>query len=328
MSANDAIPLSWNKASSRDTADDRPQVLRVSLLHNPATSVPDSEVRRVFQLRRRYREQQQELETRRDIDAFEARQRGKAAPPSPPELAFPSDLNVDLLRANEPSSAVRMYTTAPPARRAASAAGPRRSMRRRCFVCNPDDGDVVHMLPTRRRNGTAHWQVLDEPLLPALPPTSYARAAKPRPFYLPARRSTLQGIPIVVDDLVDVRDRKQRQFTQTMARAARRDDAAMRRTLQARTTHSRESTRKRQQDNMDMAQRTGLWGSQSKLSSQKNMLSMAAWEPAAPTKEDADALRELAKYDDALWSQAQMLRRRDRQFIVEQDSSLDLGQFS
>jgi hypothetical protein len=79
---------------------------------------------------------------------------------------------------------------------------------------------------------------------------------------------------------------------------------------------------------MDMAQRTGLWNSQSRLSAQKNLLGMSAWAPARPTKDEAEALRELAKYDDSLWSQAQTLRRRDRQFIVEQDSSLDLGQFT
>jgi hypothetical protein len=110
---------------------------------------------------------------RREIEVLEAKQCVKPPPPVPPEIPIPDALNIDLLRANEPSSAVRMYS--PLVRRttvdklAQSAIASHPNLKQYCPACNPTEDDLPHPLPTKRRNGTSHWQVLEEPFFPGLP---------------------------------------------------------------------------------------------------------------------------------------------------------------
>jgi hypothetical protein len=180
-----------------------------------------------------------------------------------------------------------------------------------CSVCNPRDSDVVRPQPPKRRNGTSHWQVLDEPFLPALPPNYFSKTHKTQPFYLPARRAPRTGIPLVVDDLVEIRERRQNNYTQKLTKTLKADDKNRRKKIRAASVASRQSTNKRQQETMELQHRSGQLNAQSRISKRQMSMRMGDWEPQAPTKQEEEALAELARYDDELWNQAQLARKSD-----------------
>jgi hypothetical protein len=306
------------------TSEREPQILRVSLLNNPATSIPESDIKQLFLLRRKHREQLEAEEARREIEVFDARAQGKPIPRPPPEIPIPDGLDLDLLRAHEPSSAVRMY--APPVRRGAAEKRAKTVMAKRpdlkqyCPACNPRESDLPHPLPEKRRNGSAHWQVLDEPFLPALPPTSFSRLRKPRAFYLPARNGQKLGIPVILDDLLDIREHEDRLFVRDMTRKAERERAQERKEIADRRKTVRASSKKRQQDVMDLEERSGQLKAQSRISLRHSMMKIRMREQFELTPEEDEAMKELSQYDEQLWTQAQLARKSDMALFMENEA--------
>ncbi|OHT08096.1 hypothetical protein TRFO_23556 [Tritrichomonas foetus] len=296
------------------------QFLRVSLLNNPATSIPKNEIKRLFELRDSYNDQVQAAEARYEIEAFERKIAGKP-PPSMPEIPFPSGLNYDIVRANEPSSAVRMYSPTKTRSnrksnikaRAVTSLTTNRQMIHRCACCNPDPPTSPHV-PVKPRNGSSHWQVLDEPLLPSQPPNTYVEPSKPSPFYNPSKKSLNITIPIIVDDLVEKTETMDEKFENTMKHKIMLEKRARTKLLHNRALANREAMRKRQQDTSDLANRSGQLKAQSRLSTRNSNIARARAKERESQKvssEDLEAMEELKQYDEAMWNNYRLQRKDD-----------------
>jgi hypothetical protein len=317
----DSLPALTDPLPIISPPDLRNQILRVSLRNNPATSIPSSEIKRLFSLRRNYREQVQSSEMRHEIAVFEAKESGKPIPPCPPEIPIPDGLNFDIIRANEPSSAVRMYCPAirhtSTDKRSKSVTAKRPDLKQYCPACNPREEDLPHPLPTKRRNGTSHWQVLDEPFLPALPPTYFSKTRKPQAFYLPSRKGPKNGIPVVVDDLLELREHEDHAYLRDLAKRIERENNQEKKRIGDRRKAIRTSTKKRQQEVMELENKSGQLKAQSQLASRHSMLKVKKLEVMGPTMEEMEALRELENFDEQLWNQAQALKKVDTVPVFE-----------
>ena len=317
LHARDRIPISGVDGEDHDNTEN--QIYRVSLLNNPATSIPKREIQRLFKIRDEYNIQLQEAEAKHEIDAFECRATGKPIPPVA-NVPFPSELNIDVIRANEPSSAIRMYSTAQSIKknninkssmnntRSKSVTAIKRNMTRRCPCCNPEPLTNFNV-PVKPRNGPTHWQVQDEPLLPSLPPNIYIETHKSHPFYSTPKRSINLTIPIIVGDFVNQTESSNLKFEKEMKNKIEREKKARSKLLQSRALANREKMRKRQQDLSDLESRSGQLKAQSRLSLRTSQLAksrqIANYTPPI-SKEDQEALDDLKKFDDNLWNQTKL----------------------
>jgi hypothetical protein len=273
-------------------------------MHNPATSVSREEVKKAFATRRKYREDVEAAEAQWEIASRECADDSKRPPPIP-SLPVPPDLNQDLICANEPSSAVRMFCVAE-----------RRSQTSLSFRPH------AKMLPTRPRLGTSHWQVLDEPLLPCRGPPVVSRTHKQRAFYVPSGYRARTGIPLVLDDLVEQRTRRTALSRKALLHRMERDRQHSWSALRERATATRESTRKRKQDMLELAHRSGQINALARMSASRQTRRMPSWFGKEPTPEEAAALAELAKYDDLLWVQAQQKKKAGKKSSFLNDGDL------
>lgn len=320
LSAKDPLPFDPSAETQKQA---HAQFLHVSLLNNPADSVPPQEVKRLFALRKKYQEQLQEAEANREIQIFDSKMKGKPIPPPLPEIPFPEGLNLDVIRANEPSSASRMYGTYSQNRteRPKSELAQRRPMVHRCPCCNPDAPEPP-ILKTRPRHGTSHWQVLDEPELPSLPPNVFNKPRKNQPFYYPAPvHASTVGIPLVKDDLLEIRERKQFLFDRYIDRSIAKEKKVRDKTLLKRSVQSREATRKKQQDIMELAHKSGQLLAQSRLTSRHSMKSRTV-RTNQVDMDEAEAMNFLTSYDNELWNRAQLARKNDpvSQLLIQESS--------
>jgi hypothetical protein len=310
LSEND--PISFLGDNSIDPSEVRkPQFLLVSLRNNPATSATDSEIKRQFGQRKAYRQQLQAQDAHHSIEVFEASQEGTPAPSNPPALSIPPDLNLDFIRAHEPSSAVRMYCAPPRKADHPSPSPPRRPRIQHCPACDPRESDLLKPLPTKRREGTSHWQVLDEPLLPLLQPTYFSKPHKNHPFYLTAKKGPKLGMKVVVDDLVELREGKRVAFDRAQTRLIHQENQKRKKMLHDRSQASRERTSRRQQDVMELSHKSGQLTAMSKMSSTQSVVRMVGIEEVHIDPEEEEALRFLSAYDDRKWEEAQIARKAD-----------------
>lgn len=284
-----------------------PQFARVSLLGNPVRTIPETEVKRLFDVRRKYITKVHEREDNREIEVFEARQEGRAIPPTPPEVPIPSGLNMDMIRAYEPPSAGRMYGPyIPKTKRASSVAQPRKHMHHICPMCNPGEDETEHYLKPKRRNGTSHWQVLDEPEIPAQAPTTFTLTQKTHPFYLAAHRGT-NGIALVQDDLVEMRERKQIAFEKEVKRMVDREKTQRRKAIHAQSLVSRESLRNRQMVRQELSMRSGQVDALSRIIEirQKKLDALLEPEVEPPlSKDEQEAMARMSAFDEEMWKES------------------------
>jgi hypothetical protein len=310
LCAKDPLPLLTRDPQVPTPPLPRATIYRVSLLHNPATCFSREEIKKAFAVRRKYRADVAASEASHEIAVFEASQASKSSPPLPPPVPIPSDLNLDLIRANEPSSAVRMYCV--PEHRSAS-------------QLQPSDPLLSQMLPTKPRLGTSHWQVLDEPLLPCRGPTTYSRSHKARAFYVPIRQNEKSGIRLIVDDLVEMRNRRSVIYQKALLNRIERENQKSRKELREKYIATRESTRRRKQDVLELANRSGQLNAQSLLSDRQSTRRFNSWTGKEATPDEAAALAELAKYDDMLWVQAQQQKkaRKNPAYLADGDGQDD-----
>ena len=306
LSAHQQIPTDTSCNATASTIK-RPQFARVSLLNNPVRTIPESEVKRLFDIRRKYVSKVNEREDNREIELFEARQEGRPTPPPPPEIPIPSGLNIDMIRAYEPPSAGRMYGPYVPAtKRASSVAQTRKHMVHVCPACNPSEDETENYLKPKRRNGTSHWQVLDEPEIPAHPPTTFTLTQKTHPFYLAAHRSS-NGIALVQDDLLEMRERKQMALEKEIKRMVEKEKTQRRKAVHAQSLVSRESLRNRQIPRQELSMRSGQMEALSKIAEirQKKldaMLEPEAERPVSPGEQEAMA--RMSAFDDEMWKES------------------------
>lgn len=336
LHAQDRIPTS--SADDDDHDDTKFQFYKVSLLNNPTTSVSTRELQRLFKLRNEYNDQLQAAEAKHEIDVFECKATGKPLPPVM-DVPFPSDLNIDIIRANEPSSAVRMYSTGKIAKksntngrikpnpRSKSVTSMGRAMVRRCPCCHPEP-QVIQNVPIKPRNGPIHWQVQDEPLLPSLPPNIYIEGHKSRPFYSPSKRSINLTIPIIVNDFIEQTESSNSKFEKEMKNKIEMEKKARSRLLHTRALANREQKRKRQQDLSDLENRSGQLKAQSRLSLRTSQLakSKAISNYVPPiSSDDQEAIDELKKFDDNLWNQTKLQKNHDpiSLLLIQEAEELD-----
>jgi hypothetical protein len=62
---------------------------------------------------------------------------------------------------------------------------------------------------------------------------------------------------------------------------------------------------------MELENRSGQLKAQSRIASRQSMLRVGVREEAGPTPQEAEALAELAKYDEQVWNQAQGARKTE-----------------
>lgn len=315
--ARDRIPTG-NTNDEDNIESSEFQCYRISLLNNPITSVPKREIQRLFKLRDDYNLQLQEAEAKHEIDVFECKAAGKPVPPVA-SIPFPSDLNIDIIRANEPSSAVRMYSTGKLLKRtnnnsnsrSKSVASMNKNMTRRCPCCNPEPLEDRN-IPIKPRNGPSHWQVQDEPLLPSLPPNVYVEGRKSSPFYSTSKRSINLTIPIIVSDFVEQTESSNSKFEKEMKSKIEKEKKARSKLLQSRALANREKMRKRQQDLSDLENRSGQLKAQSRLSLRTSQIAksreIANYIPPI-SKEDQEAIDDLKKFDDNMWNQTKLQKK-------------------
>jgi hypothetical protein len=60
---------------------------------------------------------------------------------------------------------------------------------------------------------------------------------------------------------------------------------------------------------MELENRSGQLRAQSRISSRNSVLRLGLREAQGPTPEEEEAMRELARYDEQLWDQAQAARK-------------------
>jgi hypothetical protein len=136
---------------------------------------------------------------------------------------------------------------------------------------------------------------------------------------LPARRAPRTGIPLIVDDLVEIRERQHHSYEKRLAKTLNVDDQNRRKKLRATSIASRQSTNRRQQETIELQHRSGQLNAQSRISKRQMSMRMGCWEPQGPTKQEEEALAELTRYDNELWNRAQLARKADNvsQLLLE-----------
>lgn len=314
--------------------DPKKQIYKLSLLTNQSTYATKKEIDRLFKLRDEYKLNLQEAEAKYEIDVFESKLAGKPAPQMP-TIPLPSGLNVDILRANEPSSAVRMYTSNKKVRQSnpttriqiideyrPATTIKKTHMIHHCAYCKPEP---QISLPTKPRNGPTHWQVLDEPLLPSLPPNSFVESRKTRPFYAASKKSVNLTIPIITDDLVERVELNQTKFEREMKMKKDKEDKQRTKLLHTRALANRDKMRKRQSDLSDLESRSGQLRIQTRLTMRNSCLAHKKALESQNTKitqEDIEAMAELKKFDDALYNQDKLQKKNDPiSLMLMQDQS-------
>jgi hypothetical protein len=115
----------------------------------------------------------------------------------------------------------------------------------------------------------------------------------------------------MVDDLVEIRERKQNSYERRMAKTLGADDQSRRKRLRAISAASRQSTNHRQQEIMELQHKSGQLNAQSRISKRQMSMRMGCSEPQGPTKQEQEALAELTRYDNEMWNRAQLARKAD-----------------
>jgi hypothetical protein len=128
---------------------------------------------------------------------------------------------------------------------------------------------------------------------------------------VPAKKGPEVGIKLLLDDLVEKRERKQVAYERCITKLIETEDRKRKKMLHERSAASRERTSRRQQDVMELAHRSGQLTAQSRLSTSHSIMRMRNREAVGPDKEEEEALAALTKYDDELWNKAQLARKTD-----------------
>ena len=321
LSSKQLIPN--DKPNYDDHFNYKKQVYRISLLNNPATMYNEKEIKKMFEIRDKYNDQVLAAKTNHDIEVFEGRFTGKTPKPIP-EIPIPSGLKPEIIRANEPSSAIRMYSIPEPKqesktfknRALTSLLKTRKSMVHKCPYCNPDPPSSP--APVKQRNGSSHWQVLDEPMILSMPPSVFVEQQKPRPFYSSLRRSLNLTIPIVQDDLIEITESGKEKFIKECKKMNTLEDKQRSKLLHERSITSRNALRRRQQDTNDLLEKSGQLQSQEMMTMKKEEKIRKEEERLNSLKkmtkeeiEQMEAFQELTKYDNNMWNAIKLKKTND-----------------
>jgi hypothetical protein len=316
--------------------------------YRDSNGLSPTQIQRMMEQQRQYEEACASLSTQHEIAAFEARLQGRALPV--PSLPIPPKLDHDVLRSFEPPSASRFYeyqspNIEPVAVRNAKRARPAvRDMSRGCPACNPDHLEALkprqrpatrngrrlhrerHPRPTPPRDGLplqlnqAYWNVLDEPSVPARRANVYEDAQKPAPFSKLRTGPRMGGIPICRADVIEGRARGQAWFEDEMVR---KDDRALyvhEKKMHRRAMTSRAFNAELRDRTIDVAEQAGQeWiRIPAKRAETARVASVLAEKKRLAIKPDeAQAMAELAKYDEKIYREHQAQIKRPIQAMEE-----------
>jgi hypothetical protein len=114
---------------------------------------------------------------------------------------------------------------------------------------------------------------------------------------------------VIVDELLETRERKDHAHIRELTRRIEREQSRERKEIGDRRNAIRDSTKKRQQDEMELENRSGQLKAQSQVSTRQSTLKAKRREPVEMIPQEIEAMKDLEKLDERLSNLAQESRK-------------------
>lgn len=286
-----------------------------------STTRPKSsyEIRSLQKIADEYLNQRDETDALYEVEKFELKKEGKTRFPKKPEISLPEGVDLDMLRNFDD----RFTNNSNQRPSTSTSFRPNRNLIQYCPACNPKEEDKEHLHHSTIHipRGGCHWQLLDAPEQPrrALPPFNHHFSKQP--FIFPARHIGQPGIQVLVDDLVESREFHQTKFENHVTNCRNKEKESFNETVRSRVDSHHETIHKFHSKTKDLATRSGQLRAAAKLIKKKK----------TPVKEvpvdpdDIDAINQVSKFDEQLWSEYQIKRKSDNlSILINSDSRQQL----
>ncbi|EAY15755.1 hypothetical protein TVAG_188060 [Trichomonas vaginalis G3] len=286
-----------------------------------ATTRPKSsyEIRSLQKIADDYMAQKEESDAIYEVEKFQNKKAGKNQSLKKPNLPMPEGVDLDMLNNFDD----RFTKNSP--QRPSTSFRPNRNIIQYCPACNPKEEDIEHLHHSTIHipRGGCHWQLLDSPEEPkrVLPPFNHHFSN--RPFIYPARHIGQPGIQVLIDDLVESREYNQTKFENTVTNRRNKEKEEFNETIRNRVDNHHETIQKFHSKTKDLAHRSGQLKAAAKLIKKKRELVKET--PIDP--EDIDAINQVNKFDEQLWSDYQIKRKHESlSSLITSDSRAQLLQ--
>jgi len=262
----------------------------------------EKEIREIEIKAKNYLNSIEMIENNHEILAFEAKTEGLSPPPGPPSLPMPEGINVDMIE-DYGISLCRKFGTNP--KKISHS-----TMIHKCSACNPDSQTIISPNPGKIviPRGACHWQIIDHPEYPSKPSSSFLPKRVNKPFYFPARNMAPDHIPILYDDLIETMEKNQSNYDDRMAHLVYEEKLNRENELRAMSQASQMSMRDTKSRKESLTIRSGQLDILTTLK-RKSIIPPA---PKAPPKiegTDIEAVNQLKKIDDVLWTENKLKRK-------------------